>query len=194
MRKRPVLRLLAAVAVLAMAAGSCRSSSNDSNKADSGGGAAVSPGPGFDGTTIKVGVITPLTGPAAVIGNPLTAGNKAYFDAVNAKGGIAGKYKVNLDIVDSKYEAQTAVQQYSATKGDVAMYVQILGTAVVDAIRPQLETDALLAGPASLDAFWVREPDLMPIGGPYQIQVINGMDYAIRNLDAKNKKICALTK
>ena len=34
----------------------------------------------------------------------------------------------------------------------------------------------------------------MPIGGPYQIQVINGMDYAMRNLDAKNKKICALTK
>ena len=74
------------------------------------------------------------------------------------------------------------------------MYVQILGTAIVDAIRPQLETDQLLAGPASLDAFWVREPDLMPIGGPYQIQVINGMDYAIRNMDAKNKVICALTK
>jgi ABC-type branched-subunit amino acid transport system substrate-binding protein len=74
------------------------------------------------------------------------------------------------------------------------MYVQILGTAIVDAIRPQLETDKRLAGPASLDAFWVPEPNLMPIGGPYQIQVINGMDYAIRELDASHKKICALTK
>jgi ABC-type branched-subunit amino acid transport system substrate-binding protein len=191
-----VVAIVSVLAVLALLAGACRSSKDKASDGDNGSGAAaaVTPGPGFDGTTIKVGAITPLTGVAAVIGNPLTAGNKAYFDAVNAKGGIAGKYKVEMETVDSKYEAQTAVQQYAATKADVAMYVQILGTAIVDAIRPQLETDHLLAGPASLDAFWVREPNLMPIGGPYQVQVINGMDYAIRNLDAKNKTICALTK
>lgn len=175
--------------------GSGGSGGNNGTSGGSGGTAAPPPASaGFDGTTIKLGVITPTTGSAAVIGNPLTAGNKVYFDRINAQGGIAGKYKVELNVLDSKYEAPTAVQQYQASKSDVAMYLQILGTGMVDAILPQLETDGMLAGPASLDAFWVREPNLMPIGGPYQIQVINGMDYAVRNLDAQNKTVCALTK
>lgn len=197
---------VALVVLLATVAAACGRSDNNSggssggNNGTSGGngsGGTAAPPPasaGFDGTTIKLGVITPTTGSAAVIGNPLTAGNQVYFDALNAKGGIAGKYKVELEVLDSKYEAPTAKQQYAASKANVAAYVQILGTGMVDAILPDLATDGILAGPASLDAFWVREPNLMPIGGPYQIQVINGMDYAMRNLDAKNKVICALTK
>ncbi len=194
---------IALVVMLATVAAACgrsddKATSGGGNSGGSGGngGTAAPPsaGPGFDGTTIKLGVITPTTGSAAVIGNPLTAGNQAYVDAVNAKGGIAGKYKLELEVLDSKYEAPTAVQQYQASKADVAMYVQILGTGVVQAILPQLAADKMLAGPASLDSFWVREPDLMPIGGPYQVQVINGMDYAVRELDAKNKTVCALTK
>ena len=76
-----------------------------------------------------------------------------YFDALNAKGGINGKYKVELEVLDSKYEAPTAKQQYAASKANVAAYVQILGTGMVDAILPDLATDGILAGPASLDAF-----------------------------------------
>jgi ABC-type branched-subunit amino acid transport system substrate-binding protein len=193
------------VVLLATVAAACGRSDDNTSGGSSGGnngtaggsgGTAAPPtaGTGFDGTTIKLGVITPVTGSAAVIGNPLTAGNKVYFDRINAAGGIAGKYKVDLEVLDSKYDAPTAVQQYQASKGNVVAYVQILGTGMVDAILPQLDSDGILAGPASLDAFWVREPDLMPIGGPYQIQVINGMDYAVRNLDAKSKTICALTK
>lgn len=195
------------VVLLATVAAACgRSDSNDNSSGGGGGGSSngttpdggtVAPPPvsaGFDGETITVGAISPLTGRAAVIGTPLTAGNQVYFDALNAKGGVAGKYKVKIEALDSKYEQQTAVQQFQSSKDKVAMYVQILGTAIVDAALPQLETDGILAGPASLDAFWVRQPNLMPIGGPYQIQVINGMDYAVRNLDAKNKKLCALTQ
>lgn len=199
MRNRNITRL-AAVAMafgLVVAAGCRGSSSNDSGSSGTSGGSSnkqVQPGVGFDGTTINVTALTPQTGAAAVIGNPLTKGNDVFIQALNAKGGIAGKYKVKLNVLDTKYEPQTAVQQYQASKASSAAYVQVLGTAVVDALLPQFTADNILAGPASLDAFWVREQNLMPIGGPYQIQVINGMDYAIRNLDAKNKKICALTK
>jgi ABC-type branched-subunit amino acid transport system substrate-binding protein len=199
MRHRRFTRLAAVVMALGLvAAAGCRGSDNNESGSGgtSGGGGdkQVQPGVGFDGTTITVTALTPQTGAAAVIGNPLTAGNQVYIDALNAKGGIAGKYKVKLNVLDTKYEPQTAVQQYQASKASSAAYVQVLGTAVVDALLPQFTADNVLAGPASLDAFWVREQNLMPIGGPYQIQVINGMDYAIRNLDAKNKKICALTK
>src|SRR3546814_11031964 len=53
------------------------------------------PTAGFDGETIRLGVITPTSGSVALIGNPLTAGNQAYFDYVNEElGGVAGKYQI----------------------------------------------------------------------------------------------------
>lgn len=200
MRSRK-LWLLALVLVVAMLAAACGGGEGDDNESSGGSGTTAAggakelkPGPGFDGTTITLGVITPQTGPAAVIGNPLTAGNQVFFDALNAKGGIGGKYKVKLDIRDSQYNPPVAVQAYSAMKNNVAAFVQILGTPTVQAILPQLKTDKIVAGPASLDAFWVREKYLMPIGAPYQIQAINAMDYYLNDAGGKGKKVCALTQ
>lgn len=146
---------------------------------ESGGGTAGAPSntAGFDGETIKLGVLTPLTGTVAVIGQPLTAGNEVFFEALNAKGGVGGKYKVELVQEDTQYQADVAVQQYNKIKGDVVAFTQILGTAPTLAVLPQLRTDKIMAAPASLDALWVREENLLPIGGPYQIQAINAMDY-----------------
>lgn len=146
---------------------------------ESNGGSAGAPGntAGFDGETIKLGVLTPLTGTVAVIGQPLTAGNEVFFEALNAKGGVGGKYKVELVQEDTQYQADVAVQQYNKIKGDVVAFTQILGTAPTLAVLPQLRTDKIMAAPASLDALWVREENLLPVGGPYQIQAINAMDY-----------------
>lgn len=188
--------LLGAALAVALLAGACSSDDDTTTTDTTAGGTAseVTPGPGFDGTTIKLGVLTPQTGLAEAIGTPLTAGNQAYFDRVNAAGGIAGKYKVELTVRDTEYQAPVAVTQYGDIKSNVAMFVQVLGTAIQDAILPQLKTDGIFAGPATLDAFWVREPNLMPIGAPYQIQAINGLDYAVNNLDAENKTLCAMVE
>ena len=197
MRRYRGRALVGAALAIALLAGAC-SSDDDAATTDTtaaGGGASeVTPGPGFDGTTINLGVLTPQSGLAAAIGNPLTAGNQAYFDRVNAAGGIAGKYKVELTTRDTEYQAPVAVTQYNDIKNNVAMFVQVLGTAIMDAVLPQLKTDGIFAGPATLDAFWVREPNLMPIGAPYQIQAINGLDYAVTSLDAENKTLCAMVE
>ena len=188
MRSRLPFRLLAALFALSLVAAACgddddgEATTDTTEAGDSGedggeGGGEPEPGPGFDGETIRLGVVTPQTGPAAIIGNPLTNGNQVYFDALNAEGGIAGKYQVELEIVDSQYQAQTGVQQYNSIKNDVAAFVQLLGTPIVNAILPLLEQDNIVAGPASLDSFWVPEQHLMALGGPYQIQAINAMDY-----------------
>ena len=65
--------------------------------------------PGFDGSTIKLGVITPTSGLASVIGKPLTEGNRVYWDAKNSRGGVAGKYKVELLVEDSQYQVESRV-------------------------------------------------------------------------------------
>jgi len=187
--RRIVWVLAAAVLALTGCGGAA-----DEGSSDSGGeGGAPKEVPGFDGKTIKLGVLTPLSGPVAVIGNPLTAGNEVYFDYINKeKGGIAGKYQVELVQQDTQYAPEKTVQQYNKIKGQVAMFTQVLGTAPTLAVLPQLKRDGMLAAPASLDAFWVREENLLPVGAPYQIQAINSLDYFINEAGGKGKNICSL--
>ncbi len=138
------------------------------------------PGPGFDGSTIKVGVLTALSGPAALIGTPLAAGQQVYFDYLNAElGGIAGKYPVEIVLEDNQYETATTVQKYGKIKNDVVMFSQIMGTPSISAALPLLAEDDMVAAPASQDAFWVREQNLFPVIEPYQIDVINAMSYYV---------------
>ena len=194
-------RPLALLLVLALATAACGGSSDDDDDttdttaATDGGEPAGDPEPvpGFDGTTIKLGVITPTSGTVALIGNPLTAGNQAYFDYVNEElGGIAGKYKVELDIRDSGYDPTKAGQEYSAIKGQVVMMAQLLGTPIVNAILEQLTDDGIVASPASLDSFWVREPNLLPLGGPYQIQAINALNWWVTDGGGEGTTVCSL--
>src|SRR5688572_31371084 len=120
MRVHYRLAAMIAAAVLSTAFAACGGADDD--EGDAGDGAKsgeVSAVPGFDGTTIKLGVLTPLTGPVAVIGLPLTAGNEVYYDAVNAKGGVAGKYKIELVQEDTQYKPDVTVQKYNKLKGDV---------------------------------------------------------------------------
>lgn len=189
-------RLVAVLAILVLVAVACGRDDDDGGGADGGGdGGELSEVAGFDGETIRVGAITPQSGPAAVIGNPLTAGNQLFFQALNEEeGGIAGQYPVELEIADSRYEPPTAVQVYNGMKDDVVMLVQLLGTPITTAILPQLEADSLVASPASLDAEWVREPNLLPLGGPYQIQAINAMQYYLTDGGGEGSTICTLTK
>ncbi len=186
--RRIVWVLAAAVLALTGCGGAA-----DEGSSDSGGeGGAPKEVPGFDGKTIKLGVLTPLSGPVAVIGNPLTAGNEVYFDYINKeKGGIAGKYQVELVQQDTQYAPDKTVQQYNKIKGQVAMFTQVLGTAPTLAVLPQLKRDGMLAAPASLDAFWVREENLLPVGAPYQIQAINSLDYYVNEADGKGKNVCS---
>lgn len=207
-KKQPWLRMLALLMALAMAAAACGGSSDDDDDAgttttaaddggdDGGEEPAGDPEPtaGFDGTTIRLGALTPTSGPAAIIGNPLTKGNEVYFEALNAQGGVAGKYQVELDIRDSAYAEATAIQEYNAGKGDVVMYVQILGTAIIKAVLSQMMQDDIVASPATLDADWIAEENLLPIGGPYQIQVINGLDWYVNEDGGAGTKVCMLAQ
>jgi ABC-type branched-subunit amino acid transport system substrate-binding protein len=74
------------------------------------------------------------------------------------------------------------------------MIAQLLGTPSVNAVLEKLKIDGVVAAPASLDSFWVREPNLLPIGGPYQIQAINALNWYVTDGDGEGKKVCSLTQ
>jgi ABC-type branched-subunit amino acid transport system substrate-binding protein len=190
-------RLLIAFAAVALVASACGGRDDDDDAAGDDGaaeGGEPESVPGFDGETIRLGVLTPTSGPVAIIGEPLTNGNRAYWDYVNEElGGVGGKYPVELVIEDSAYDAPTAVQKYNEIKGDVVMFNQLLGTPIVNALLEQLVADNIVAQPASLDSFWVREENLLPIGAPYQIQAINGVDwYVNEGGGSTDSAICTL--
>jgi ABC-type branched-subunit amino acid transport system substrate-binding protein len=149
--------------------------------------------PGFDGTTIRVGAITALSGAPAVIGTQLAAGQDVFWKYYNAEhGGIAGRYPVELVVEDSLYDSTTTVQKYNKIKNDVVMLSQVMGTAPTLALLPLLQADNVVAAPASQDALWVREQQLFPVIEPYQIDAINAMDYVMNEGGGQGKKVAAV--
>ncbi len=196
------LAVVAALFVVACGGGDKTASNaakNTTTTKSSNAGKAPKTGPGFDGTTIKLGVITPQSGAigkivADDIGTPMTSGNQVYWDSVNANGGVAGKYKVSLETADSQYDATVGLQAYDKIKNDVAAMQQVLGTQVLQAMQPKLKTDQISAGPATLDAEWTNDPNLFPIATSYQLLSINGIDYYIHNGGSKTKNICVLAQ
>ncbi len=189
MRKTPPIKILAATFALALILAACGDDDTTNSAATTtttaGGGDAPSttagapqPVPGFDGTTIKVGILDPLSGLASIIGNPLAAGQEAYWAYVNDElGGIGGKYPVEVVLEDTQYEVNTTVQKYNKIKGDVVLFAQVMGTPHNQALLPLLDDDNIVSAPASQDSIWIREQHMLPIIEPYQIDVINAVDY-----------------
>ena len=85
---------LAAAAAIAVAA--CGSSSGSSSA------------PGVTSTSITFGTHTPLTGPAAPGYSEIAAASQAYFNYVNAHGGVFGR-KIHLIIKDDAYNPTNTV-------------------------------------------------------------------------------------
>jgi branched-chain amino acid transport system substrate-binding protein len=94
--------------------------------------------PGITTSSILIGGTSPLTGPAAAYAS-VARGAKAYFDSINAKGGVA-KRRIDYKILDDAYNpAQTvqAVRQLVEQDRVFAVF-NTLGTEVNLAIRDYL--------------------------------------------------------
>src|SRR5438045_9252244 len=63
-------------------------------------------------STIKIGVITSLTGSQAAFGGAHKNGYSIALDEINAKGGVLGK-KIELDFYDDQSKPEQAVQGVS---------------------------------------------------------------------------------
>jgi ABC-type branched-subunit amino acid transport system substrate-binding protein len=85
---------------------------------------------GVTKTQIKLGITVPLTGPASPGYAKVAPAMKAYFEYVNANGGVNGR-KINLIIKDDKYLPQEAVNRTNELilRDKVFAIVGALGTA-----------------------------------------------------------------
>src|SRR6516165_4500021 len=96
-RVRPLAIAATAVAAAMIAAG-CSSGSSTSSS-----GAATASAPGITATQILIGSHQPLTGPAAPGYSEIAPAANAYFQYVNAHGGIYGR-KIKYTYLDDGYD------------------------------------------------------------------------------------------
>ncbi len=98
-------------------------------------GAAPRADPGVSATEVVIGGTVPLSGEAAAFGS-VGPGAKAYFDSVNAKGGVNGR-KIRYIFYDDGYNpAQTVQQTRKLVEQDrVFALFNVIGTANNLAIR-----------------------------------------------------------
>ena len=117
---------LVLLAVTALLVAACSSSS--SSPAASGSAA-----PGVTSTSILFGQTVPKTGPAALYGES-TAGVQAYFDYVNAHGGVNGR-KIHFISLNDQYQPPIALQDTKTLvyTDHVFAEVAVNGTAATEA-------------------------------------------------------------
>jgi Periplasmic binding protein len=173
-------------------------------------GAAATPAPaaaglavtrGFDGKTIRVGylgsVSTNSAFPSSALfadgGKALTAGYNSYISRVNDAGGIAGKYRIAIDFKETFYDAGEAAKGFAELKDNVAIIGQIYGTPLTQALRDPIKQANLIGAPISLDAEWVTGESWLPVGATYQSQIINVIDWYLKEGGGAGKKVCALS-
>jgi ABC-type branched-subunit amino acid transport system substrate-binding protein len=99
--------IVAAAAAVAMIAAGCGGSSGSSSSSSSS-GAATASAPGITATQILIGSHQPLTGPAAPGYSEIAPAANAYFQYVNAHGGVYGR-KIKYTYLDDGYDPAKTV-------------------------------------------------------------------------------------
>jgi ABC-type branched-subunit amino acid transport system substrate-binding protein len=105
-------RMVAILTTAALVAASCGGDDDDDDAGgDAGDQEEVLTDFGVTDDTIRVGLLADLSGPFAVTVADIAVAQQAYFDRVNADGGIAGR-EVELVIEDTRYDVPTHQQLF----------------------------------------------------------------------------------
>jgi branched-chain amino acid transport system substrate-binding protein len=99
--------------------------------------------------TLRIGVISPLTGPGAPWGLAVAEGPKILAAEVNAKGGLevgGKKYQVEIVAYDDQYKTADSVSAYNRlVNQDKIKYVIIMSSAPSMALKQNIEDDKVVA-------------------------------------------------
>ncbi len=171
---RRTIAVTAAAAMLVTAA--CSTKSNGASGGGNGGSGGIKTGPGVTSSSIKLGVLTDLSGVFAALGKTVTEGAQIYFNDVNSKGGICGR-KIELDIKDGGYDVQKAVGLYADMSPNVLGMEQLLGSPINAALKSNIEADKMLTVPASWASTILDNPNNMIVGATYDVEMISAVSW-----------------
>lgn len=164
-----------ALVLVALALAACGSKGSDSSSGGSSSG-DVKGGPGVTDKTITLGVLTDLSATFAPLAQPLTKANQMYWKVRNAQGGVCNR-TVNLIVKDHGYDPQKAVVQYRDLGPKIAGLQQLLGSPITAALLPTLKSDSMISLLSAWPSSLLGNDFVIEIGAPYDIELINGLDY-----------------
>jgi branched-chain amino acid transport system substrate-binding protein len=142
------IRGIAIVCVAGLLAACGTSSATDNS------GTNTASAPGITATTITIGSTQPLTGPAAPGYSEIAPASNAYFQYLNAHGGVFGRkitYDANVDYLDDGYNPTTTASQTRKLILETKVFAMFsaLGTpthlAVVDYINSEKVPDLFVS-------------------------------------------------
>lgn len=96
--------------------------------------------PGLGATTVKIGILAPLTGPFAAWGTQYLEAARLAVEEINAAGGVHGA-RVELVVADDRNDAREAVAAFQKLV-DVDKVVAVAGlinSALISAVKPYAE-------------------------------------------------------
>ncbi|HUG32022.1 MAG TPA: ABC transporter substrate-binding protein [Acidimicrobiia bacterium] len=142
---------------------------------------ATDVGVDLEAGTITVGLLADLTGVFSPLVTQIVTGHEAYWDDVNANGGING-LEVQLEVADTAYDGPTHVQLFEELRGQVVAFGQSTGSPQTLAINSGLQEQGMLAIPLTWYSGWsdpAINSNLVPHGTPYCIEAMNSIEYMV---------------
>jgi ABC-type branched-subunit amino acid transport system substrate-binding protein len=177
--RRPLVGLAATLVVVAAAA--CTTKDDEPSATAGSGdsaGAALETGPGVTDDTITLGVLTDQSGPFAGASRGIAQGRQLFWDARNADGGVCDR-TVEFTVSDHGYNAQNATTLYAAMQPDVLAFDELLGSPMIDALRPSIDRDNVLTMAVSFSSSLLDSPNIVVTGATYDIEMINALEWLV---------------
>jgi ABC-type branched-subunit amino acid transport system substrate-binding protein len=165
---------VAVAAVVVAAASGCSTKAPESSSSGGGDAAAdVQTDIGVEGETIKLGVLTDLTGVFAALGKDITNANELFWK----ENKVCDTYSVELDVQDTGYVPQQGVQLYSGMKDSVLAMQQTIGSPINTALAPEYEADQIVNFPSAWSKTLTEIPGTGVVGATYDVEIANGYSY-----------------
>jgi ABC-type branched-subunit amino acid transport system substrate-binding protein len=182
-KTRPALALAAACLFAVTAC------STTKPEASGGGGGDVKTGKGVTDSAINIGVLTDLSGPFAAGAAVQVTEFNAYWDKVNADGGIC-KRDVKVQVQDHGYDPQKAVSLYRSMSPNIVALQQVLGGPTSAAVLPLAQQDSVYVGGVGWASSALKYENNQLPGASYSIEGANAIDYLVDKLGlAKGDKV-----
>jgi ABC-type branched-subunit amino acid transport system substrate-binding protein len=165
---------VALAAVVVAAASGCSTKAPESSGGGGEGEAAdVQTDIGVEGETIRLGVLTDLTGVFAALGKDITNANTLFWE----ENKVCDTYTVELDVQDTGYVPQQGVQLYSGMKDNVLAMQQTIGSPINTALAPEYEADQIVNFPSAWSKTLTEIPGTGVVGATYDVEIANGYSY-----------------
>ena len=171
--KRSRGAVLLVVVVVTAASGCSNKAQNNSSSSGSGAAGDVTTDVGIEGNTIKLGVLTDLTGVFAALGKDITNANTLFWKDNK----VCDTYSVELDVQDTGYVPQQGVQLYSGMKDSILAMQQTIGSPINTALAPEYEADSIVNFPSAWAKTLTEIPGTGVVGSTYDVEIANGYDY-----------------